>query len=193
MGRRPRIPLELTKRPFTLEEARAAGVTLDALRRKSWRRIGSQLYCWTGFEDDRWRLLVAWRSRLPADAAFAGLTAAWLHRLDVDPCHPIEVVVSPTSGVRSRMGLVVRRCALSEVTSARGLRATSLSLTFRDLSRRLPRVEVLVLADQALRLRLGRFDDLAEPAESPMETRLRWLLLQAGLPKPEVQTELRNS
>ena len=26
-----------------------------------------------------------------------------------------------------------------------------------------------------------------------METRLRWLLLQAGLPRPEVQSELRNS
>jgi very-short-patch-repair endonuclease len=52
---------------------------------------------------------------------------------------------------------------------------------------------MLVLADQALRFRLGRFDDLAEPAESPMETRLRWTLLQAGLPRPQVQTELRDS
>jgi very-short-patch-repair endonuclease len=26
-----------------------------------------------------------------------------------------------------------------------------------------------------------------------METRLRWLLIQAGLPKPEVQTDLRDS
>jgi very-short-patch-repair endonuclease len=25
-----------------------------------------------------------------------------------------------------------------------------------------------------------------------METRLRWLLIQAGLPRPEVQTDLRN-
>lgn len=169
------------------------GITLDALRRKSWRRIGRELYCWTGLEDDRWRLLVAWRNRLPPDAAFAGLTAAWLHRLDVDPCHPIEVVVSPRSGVRSRMGLVVRRGDLSEVSTARGLPATSLSRTFRDLRRRLPPVEILVLADQALRLRLGRFHDLAEPAESPMETRLRWTLLQARLPRPQVQTELRDS
>src|SRR5207244_10985394 len=33
----------------------------------------------------------------------------------------------------------------------------------------------------------------AEPAGSPMETRLRWLWLRAGLPQPEVQTELRNA
>jgi very-short-patch-repair endonuclease len=51
-------------------------------------------------------------------------------------------------------------------------------------------VELLVLADEALRRRLGRFDELAEPAESPMETRLRWLLIDAGLPRPEVQAKL---
>ena len=60
----------------------------------------------------------------------------------------------------------------------------------RDLRRRLSRVEYLVLADEALRRGLGRFDDLAEPAESPMETRLRWTLLEAGLPRPQVQAKL---
>jgi very-short-patch-repair endonuclease len=33
---------------------------------------------------------------------------------------------------------------------------------------------------------------LAAPAESPMETRLRWLLIQRGLPRPEVQVDLRD-
>jgi very-short-patch-repair endonuclease len=70
------------------------------------------------------------------------------------------------------------------------LPATTLKHTFADLSRRLSRVELLVLADEALRLKLGRFDEFAEPAESPMETRLRWLLIQAGLPRPEVQVKL---
>jgi Protein of unknown function (DUF559) len=41
-------------------------------------------------------------------------------------------------------------------------------------------------------MRLGRFDELAEPAESPMETRLRCLIIEAGLPTPEVQTDLRD-
>jgi very-short-patch-repair endonuclease len=39
--------------------------------------------------------------------------------------------------------------------------------------------------------RLRLLAQLAAPAESPMETRLRWLLVQAGLPRPEVQTNLR--
>jgi len=34
---------------------------------------------------------------------------------------------------------------------------------------------------------------LAARAESPMETRLRWLLIQGGLPRPEVQTDLRDA
>ncbi|TMG22797.1 MAG: DUF559 domain-containing protein [Chloroflexi bacterium] len=33
---------------------------------------------------------------------------------------------------------------------------------------------------------------LAAPAESPMETRLRWLLIESGLPPPEVQRDLRD-
>jgi Protein of unknown function (DUF559) len=129
---------------------------------------------------------------MPPDFAFAGLTAAWLHRLDVDPCHPIEVVVPMDSWARSRSGLVVRH-GTCDSTTVRGLSATTIERTFRDLRRRLPPVEILVLADQALRLGIGRFDDLAEPAESPMETRLRWSLIQAGLPKPEVQKELHGS
>ena len=40
--------------------------------------------------------------------------------------------------------------------------------------------------------RLRRLIELAEPAESPMETRLRWLLLRRGLPRPEVQAELHD-
>jgi very-short-patch-repair endonuclease len=81
---------------------------------------------------------------------------------------------------------------LSDVVNVRGLPATSVQRTFNDLRRQLLPIEFLVLADAALRLHLGQFDDLAAPAESPMETRLRWLLIQAGLPTPEVQTELRN-
>jgi very-short-patch-repair endonuclease len=40
--------------------------------------------------------------------------------------------------------------------------------------------------------RLRSLAALAADAESPMETRLRWLLIQAGLPHPEVLTKLRD-
>lgn len=189
------IPEELMKRPFTLTEARAFGLSRKALAGKSWRHIGRGLYCWKRLRHDSLGLLIAWRNLLPSEAAFAGNTAAWLHGLDVDPINPVEVAVPPRVTARSRRNLVVRQLDLapSELKIARGLRVTSAGRTLRDLRGRVPRVEFLVLADAALRLNLGRFDELAEPAESPMETRLRWLLLQAGLPRPEVQTNLHDA
>lgn len=189
MAPRPYIPIELKQRPFRLDEALAVGISRRALQGKSWERIGRGLYRWAKAPLDPWRLLVAWRSLLPPDAAFAGLTAAWLYRLDVDPCHPVEVI---GHGIRSRPGLIVHDWE-REVVLVRGLRATTLQCTFRDLKRRLPEVELLVLADQALRLNLGRFHALAEPAESPMETRLRWCIIRAGLPTPQVQTRLHDA
>jgi hypothetical protein len=186
------LPLDLKKRPFTLDEARAAGLTRRVLAGKSWRRIGSSLYCWRGLKEDTWQLLDAWHRRLPG-AVFVGLTAAWLHGLDTDPTHPIEAAVPTASGMRSRPGLVVHRYDLDCTTTARGLPATAFDRTFRDLRKRLSRTEFLVLADQAMRLNLGRFDELAEKAESPMETRLRCLLIEAGLPRPEVQSDVRDN
>ncbi|HKW59217.1 MAG TPA: DUF559 domain-containing protein [Candidatus Dormibacteraeota bacterium] len=182
---------ELARRPFTLEEARAAGLTAEALRGKAWRRIGRGIYCSATWREDTWELLHAWHRHLP-HVVFIGFSAAWLHRLDVDPCHPIEVAAPTKSGTRSRPGLVARHIALIpvDVVTVRGLPATSVGRTLRDLRSRLARVESLVLADAALKLGLGRFDEFAEPAESPMETRLRWLLIKTGLPRPEVQVKL---
>jgi hypothetical protein len=94
------------------------------------------------------------------------------------------------------------------------LPATSLTRTLRDICNLLDPVEALVVMDMAIRI--GRTDKvalwryaqnklglpgsarmrelvrLAEPAESPMETRLRWLLLKAGLPRPQVQVDIRT-
>ncbi|MBO0681874.1 MAG: hypothetical protein J2P45_01860 [Candidatus Dormibacteraeota bacterium] len=84
-----------------------------------------------------------------------------------------------------------------------------------DLGRWLPLVEAVVALDMALHARLvgltdlrhyveqhprswrgtrlRRAIDLAEPAtESPMETRLRLLLVLAGLPRPQVQVSLHD-
>jgi hypothetical protein len=217
MARTPRIPPELTARPFSLEEARTAGLTLSSLRGRAWRRLGTELYCWAGVRENPWLRLEAWKALLPRDAVFAGATAAWLLGLDLDPIHPIEVVVPDLSGVRSRSGLTVRRCQITacEVVTIRGLSAANLLWTLSDLCLRYPALEALVALDMAVRLgftnaaALGRYAatiegrpgarrlrtlaDLAAPAESPMETRLRWLLIQAGLPRPEVQTNLHDA
>jgi very-short-patch-repair endonuclease len=216
VARRPRIPRELAKRPFSLEEARRAGLTLDALRGKTWRRLGAEIYCLSSLRIDPWRLLSTWHALLPREAVFAGVTAAWMLGLDFEPIAPVEILVPPGSALRLRAGLSVRRCEIrrGEAFSIRGLRATTLERTLRDLCGRWSAREALVAIDMALHARLtdaatlcryaeaakGRtgarrlraLTELAAPAESPMETRLRWLLIQAGLPRPDVQQDLHD-
>ena len=216
MGRRPCIPRELTARPFTLKEARRAGLTLSSLRSMAWRRLGAELYCWSGLRDDPWLVLSGWLRVLPREAVFAGSTAAWIHGLDLSPTSPVEVVVPATSGIRSRPGLSVRRCGVAarDTVVVKGLRATTLTRTLSDLCVKWPPVEALVAIDMAVHSRLADAASLnhyadgakgrpgtvllrslavvSAPAESPMETRLRWLLIQAGLPSPAVQQNLRD-
>lgn len=217
MSKAPRIPPEFRRRPFTLDEARAAGLTRHCLRGKSWRRLGSGLYRWSDMPDDPWLTLSAWRRCLPPEAVFIGATGAYLHGLDLEPTDPVEVGVPLSSGLRTRKGLVVRHCdiAPADVVSIRGLHALTLPLTLAGLCLQQPPVEALVAIDMAVRkgltdpaalcrhaaalcgrpgaARMRWLAAQAAPAESPMETRLRWLLTQAGLPRPQVQTDVRDA
>lgn len=156
--------------------------------------------------------------RLPAGALLSGPTAAWLHGVDVPPCDPIEVTLPKLARTSRLAGVALIRSdvAEDEICLARGLRATSPTRTFSDLARRLPLVEAVVVLDMALHRgkvsveqlqgwaashagypgirRLRRAIDLADGAsESPMETRLRLLLVLNGLPRPALQVRLSDS
>ncbi len=210
----PHIPPELTHRPFSLDEARQAGLTWSALKGKAWRRIGPRLYRLDALPDNPLLSLAAWKRVLPAQAVFMGATAAWLHGLDTEPTKPVEIGLPGSYGVRSRAGLNVRRLEIpqDEVVSVRGLRATSVTRTLADLCLRWQAVEALIAIDMAIRkrrtnstalvqyadsmngrpgaARLRSLASRAAPAESPMESRLRWLLIEAGLPLPQVQAKV---
>lgn len=216
MGKAPRVPPELRRRPFSLDEARGAGLTRHALRGKAWQRIGVELYRWCGLPEDHWLTLSAWRRFLPPETDFSGASAAWLFGLDLEPTDPVEILVPPSSGIRTRAGLLVRHSEIAptEVVSVRALPATVLPLTLAGLCQRRSAVDALIAIDMAVHrgltdpVALGQYAEeakgrrgmaglrelalLAAPAESPMETRLRWLLIQHGLPRPEVQANLRD-
>jgi len=161
--------------------------------------------------------LTAIARRLPAGAAFAGNTAAWLHGLDVLPCSPIEVTIPKPIGSRRRARASVSRATLAaeEIVLRRGLPTTSAIRSLVDLGSKSKLTEGVVAVDMFLHARLvtipelrtyvsehpgakgiarlRRVVDLAEPkAESPMETRLRMLLVLAGLPRPEVQVPIHD-
>jgi len=100
-----------------------------------------------------------------------------------------------------------------DTAEVQDLRATSQTRTIADLGRRLPLVDSVPIVDMALHgrivtmaqlnqwidthpgyhgvRRLRKALDLADAAaESPMETRLRMLLISNGLPRPLVQVSL---
>jgi very-short-patch-repair endonuclease len=118
----------------------------------------------------------------------------------------------PSSRITQRAGLTIRRCRLEpyEIVQRLGFRVTSPVRTVVDVASRSDLVEAVVILDAALHKRLIRIEqikpragergvrtlrraiELAEPAtESPMETRLRMVLVLGGLPRPEVQARLR--
>jgi len=215
VARAPLVPIELTKRPFSLEEARHYGLTKHHLVGASWRRIGPGFYAWRAIADDPIVVLSAVHRRLPDSAAFSGRTAAWLHGLDMSPCEPVEVTLSPYSRTAHVAGIAVRRAELSaaDLSTRRGLRVTSAVRTLADVARYSPIVDAVAALDAALHqriLKLGQLQawleshwrfpgtsrlrraiELADPpTESVMETRLRLLLVFAKLPRPQAQVPL---
>ena len=217
MARRARVPAELKSAPFTLAEARRAGLTRWQVRSSAWRRVAHGSYIWNGLADSPVHALVAALVRLPAGSAFSGRTAAWIHDLDVAFAQPIEVTVPPSCDMSARSGLTIRRAHLdpAEVVERQGLRTTTILRTILDLGQRLPLMESVAIADTALHrrrlslaalragvddragtrnvVRLRRLVDLVDPrSESPMESRLRVLLVQAGLPRPDSQVNLSD-
>src|SRR4029077_965314 len=112
MAPTPRIPRELTKGPFTIEEARRHGLSRAHLLGVSWRRLGRGCYAWHEIAEAPMTRLIGAKLRLPAAAVFAGPTAAWLHGLEIAPCSPIEAAVPSTSSTSRLVGVVVRRCSI---------------------------------------------------------------------------------
>ena len=192
------MPAELRAGPFMLPAASRVGITRGKLRGPNYRRLGSGVYRWVGLKESPHLVLTAIAVALPPGAAFSGLTAAWLHGLDFEPCDPVEVTIPEPTGSGRRSGALVRRARLDpgEIVVRRGLPATSALRTVADLGGREPLTEGVVAADQFLHselvttgeltsyvddhpgakgiARLRRVVGLAEPkTESPMESRLR--------------------
>lgn len=216
MGRTALVPAELMAGPFTLSDALRAGLDRWHLEGANWRRMGPTVYVWAGLPDTSELKIEAVRRRVPPIAVFSGLTAAWLHGLDV-PCEPIEVTIPKGIGGSARKGFVIRRAAVAagDIVNVRGKRATSLLRTLSDVSSRLSMTEAVVVVDMALHAGLASLADLnalcvarahrvgvanlrriagfAEPAaESPMESRLRMALVLGGLPRPQAQISLHD-
>jgi very-short-patch-repair endonuclease len=203
--------------PFHGTEAIASGrLSKDALRTAAWRRLFRDVYVASDVEPTH---LVRCRAAvlvLPAIAAISGGSAAYLHGCDVlDADAPVDVTV--TRQIRPRTGMRVRRASLdpSDIVRLAGMPVTALARTAFDVARSAELDDAVVTVDSLLNLGRVSLEEArayaehratwrgtararrvlalaAQGAESPMETRLRLLLVRAGLPTPVLQLRLED-
>jgi len=200
------------RRPFTRHDAVRAGVDPRILRTSRYRRIFRGVW----IRSDAWTDDVPIRAALslhPESAVATHFSAARLFDLPL-PEHPFEhvtVFAADDRAYRAGIKSHVTQHRLP-VLERRGLRTTHPFRTFVDLAGWISLVDLVVLGDALLRVVGARAEHLVEycrtstayysglarqasayvrdGVDSPMESRLRMLLVLAGLPEPEVNHTL---
>lgn len=222
MPRIPRVPQRLAFLPFQGSVAVAEGlVTWTMLRGRTWHRLLPDVYVHRdGYRTDDHRMWCeAAALLLPPGSALAGLSAAHLGGADLLARDaPVTALLPRGARMRQHPRLVITRSVLAEADRTRfaGLPVTSPLRTAFDLGRRPPRTEAVVAVDALLHRRVVKLPalreyaaartgwpglpllrdvlSLAEPlSESPMETRLRLLLVDAGLPPLTAQHDVLDA
>ena len=193
--------------PFVGSAAVAAGLVTKGQLRHRYRPIYRGVYVPRRYEVTLRERIVG--ASLSSGGVIAGVAASAVHGANwVDEDVPIELVAA----VRRQSGLIVRDETLDEdeITTVRGIRVTTPARTAFDLARHLPRDKAVKRLDALMRARPFSPEDVmliakrrpglrglqrlrvALPlvdggAESPQETWLRLLFVDAGMPKPATQ------
>ena len=203
-----------TRRPFTRADAIAAGIPLRELRGSRFRRIFTGVYVDARVPDHP---LVRAQAALvihPPSAFASHVTAARVLGLPVPP-HPAEHVTVLCAADRSkRQGITCHVGPPDDVVQVSGVRVSRPHRMFIELASLLSLVDLVVVWDALVRQRLTTPEALLEACrasqerhasaaaraaafvrqevDSPMETRLRMLIVLAGLPEPEVKHKIRD-
>ncbi|HET8560078.1 MAG TPA: hypothetical protein VFL69_06130 [Marmoricola sp.] len=205
-----------TSLPFTRAEAAAAGLDLRALRGSRFRMVLRGVYVDAAVPDST-DLAVRAALKLHPPSAFASHhTAAEVLGLPVPDSPDLHVSVLRREDRSQRQGI---DCHLapqeSHIVRRRGIRVAAPLELFVQLAGSLGLVDLVVLGDAMVRKRLVGADDLVEhcrssgvrharaarraaayvraEVDSPMESRLRMLIVLAGLPEPEVNHQIRDA
>ena len=217
MARLALVPPALTLGPFRAADALAAGLlTVHQLRGSAWHRLFHGVYAERTLPVDHRMLCQAAGLMLPPGGAIGLQSAAHLWGVrGLDPGAAVVVLVPWPLTLRTQPNLVVRRAQLpaSDITTLFGVQVTTAVRTAFDLARFLPRVDAVVALDAMLRQAkvsstaltsyidghswwpgvvaarsaLSLSDGLAE---SPMETRMRLVIVDSGLPVPTAQVKI---
>jgi very-short-patch-repair endonuclease len=215
-----RRPVSRLTGPATRAMAHEAGITDRQLQHPGVRRLSRDTYLPQALAGELVSRLAAVMLTAPPGAVVSHTTAATLWGLAIPLQRAddvrVDLTVPMSSRSESRRDRRVHRTPLAEedVTRRRGLPVTTPERTWRDLAGMLPPAALLAVTDQLLDGRCTRTDlarqlarrptgrgsarareslPLGDPrAESPMESVLRWLLHEAGLPAPVLQYAVRD-
>jgi very-short-patch-repair endonuclease len=201
--------------------AREAGITDRQLQHPAVARLSRDTYLPRAVVDEPSARLAAVLLTAPPGAVVSHATAAGLWGvqvpLQVERSGRVDLTVPMSSRSESRRDRRVHRTPLPEEDRTRrgALPVTTPARTWRDLAAVLTPPALLAVTDQFLARWVTR-DELARQlrgrptgrgsararevlrvadprAESPMESVLRWLLHEAGLPAPELQYVVRDA
>ncbi len=216
----PRVPSRLPHGPFRGSAAVHAGLlSKRQLTGDHWRRLYPDAYLHDAALLDHFAWCRAAALILPPGAAIAGRSAAHALYADVLPLGtpPVEIAVPIGKSLRPHPMLAISRTILDggDIERLGPLPVTTTVRTAIDLARRPGLTEAVVAVDALLNAtgltlpevghyaarrpgwpgsrQLDRVLTLAMPGgESPMETRLRLILVLGGLPTPVTQLEIEN-
>jgi hypothetical protein len=203
-----------TRRPFPRWRGLAAGLGRATLDGPGFRRVLYGVLVAAEVPDTP-RLRAEAALVCFFDSAFAShASAARVWGVPVDT-PPGEHVTVPELGHRLRRSGVTCHVRPGAATTVEGLRVTTLPDLFVELASQLSLVELVVAGDWMVRRKSVRRAELVaaaagapgrggalartaaayvrEKVDSPMETRIRMLIVLAGLPEPEVNLEIRDA
>lgn len=202
--------------PFLGSEAVDGGLLTPAeVRSERFQSLFRNVFVEAGQDVDLLLLSRAAHLFVPPDGALCGYSAAVVLGAGISPPNASAELIAPRGNVANRRGLKVRQAALTpaEICEVGGLRVTTPFRTAYDLGRRLSLPDAVAAIDALARVggfntamllvgpvgmrgcrRLKQAVALADPrAESPMESRLRLVLVLDGLPAPASQYEVRDA
>jgi very-short-patch-repair endonuclease len=210
-----RTPDPDLRRPFTRADAIAAGLDPKLLRGSRFRRIFRGVYVLREVPVSPFMRTQAALVLHPPSAFASHVSAARVYRLPVPDLPDEHVSVTDRADRRSRDGIANHVAAAStHVVTYRGIRVSAPFRMFVELASILSLVDLVVVGDAMVRVfgiraeRLVRECDqsndryaraarkaaglVRDEVDSPMESRLRMLIVLAGLPEPEVNHKIRD-
>lgn len=203
-----------SSQPFTHADAVAAGISPSRLRTRAYRRLFHGVYVDSSAVTTAHLRARAALKLFPDGAWASHATAARIHDVPLPAIADEHVSVGEARHRRHHRGVRTHVCGSAEVMVVAGVRVSSACQMFVELAGLVGLVDLVVVGDHLVRRGTVTVEQLVafcagsrhrsarraraaasyvrERVDSPMETRLRMLLVLAGLPEPRVNLEVRT-